>query len=168
LKIISGPVDFLGLNVYVPQYVRASSSPLGFEAVPRPTSSPRMASSWLYIGPEVAYWAPRLAAEVWKVKEVYITENGCSSDDVVAADGHIYDTDRVMYVRNHLANAQRATAEGYPLKGYFLWSLMDNFEWADGYTKRFGIFYVDFKTQKRTPKLSAEYYRNAIAQNAVV
>jgi beta-glucosidase len=73
-----------------------------------------------------------------------------------------------MYLRNCLGHFQRATREGLPLKGYFLWSLMDNFEWADGYSKRFGIHYVDFATQKRTPKLSAEWYRELIRRNALV
>jgi beta-glucosidase len=73
-----------------------------------------------------------------------------------------------MYLRNHLTHLERATAEGFPVKGYFLWSLMDNFEWADGFSKRFGIYYVDFKTQRRIPKLSAEWYREVIARNALV
>jgi beta-glucosidase len=73
-----------------------------------------------------------------------------------------------MYLRNYITQFHRAVAEGYPLKGYFLWSLMDNFEWADGYSKRFGIHYVDFKTQKRTPKLSAQWYKEVIARNAIV
>ena len=106
--------------------------------------------------------------DLWHVKELHITENGCSSDDVRAADGQVYDTDRVMYVRNHLIHVHRAVTEGIPLKGYFLWSLMDNFEWADGYTKRFGIHYVDFKTQARIPKLSAAFYKEVIAKNAVL
>ena len=70
-------------------------------------------------------------------------------------------------VKRSVVKAHRAASEGYPIKGYFLWSLMDNFEWADGYSKRFGLHYVDFKTQKRTPKLSAEWYREVIARNAV-
>ena len=82
--------------------------------------------------------------------------------------GRIDDVDRLMYLRNHLTQLHRAATEGYPVKGYFLWSLLDNFEWADGYSKRFGIHYVDFKTKKRTPKLSAEWYRQVIAQNAVI
>lgn len=168
MSTIGRPLDFVGINVYTPTYIRAADTPAGYAAVPRPSSAPRMASSWLYVGPEIAYWGPRHLGEIWKVKDVYITENGCSSDDQVAPDGHIYDTDRVMYVRNHLVHAHRATAEGWPLRGYFLWSLMDNFEWADGYGKRFGIHYVDFETQKRTPKLSAEYYREVIARNSVV
>jgi beta-glucosidase len=73
-----------------------------------------------------------------------------------------------MYLRSYLGQLHRATAEGYPVKGYFLWSLMDNFEWADGYTKRFGIHYVDFATQKRIPKLSAAWYKELIARNRLV
>jgi beta-glucosidase len=72
-----------------------------------------------------------------------------------------------MYLQQHLIHAHRATAEGYPLKGYFLWSLVDNFEWAFGYTKRFGIHYVNFQTQERTPKLSAQFYADVIRRNAV-
>jgi beta-glucosidase len=167
MKIISSPLDFVGLNVYTPDYVRADSSPEGYAVDHRPTSYPRMASDWLYIGPEVIYWAVRNVSEIWKPKALYITENGTSSDDVLTPDGRVEDTDRVMYLRNHLTHLHRAAAEGYPIKGYFLWSLLDNYEWADGYSKRFGLHYVDFKTQKRTPKLSANWYREVIARNAV-
>ena len=100
-------------------------------------------------------------------REIYITENGTSSEDLRTADGRIDDTDRVMFLRNYLTHLQRAAAEGYPIKGYFLWSLLDNFEWADGFSNRFGLHYVDFKTQERVPKLSAEWYREVIAHNAV-
>jgi beta-glucosidase len=168
MRAIGSPLDFVGLNVYAPEYVRAAHSEPGFVVVKKPSSFPHMASPWLYIGPEVIYWAVRNVSNLWKPKALYITENGCSSDDVLDPDGHIYDTDRLMYLRNHLANLQRAAAEGYPIKGYFLWSLLDNFEWADGYSKRFGIHYVDFKTLKRTPKLSAEFYKQVIGSNSVV
>ncbi|MGH9501358.1 MAG: GH1 family beta-glucosidase [Terriglobales bacterium] len=167
LKIIASPLDFVGLNVYTPEYVRADGSAAGYAVEKRQASYPHMASPWLFIGPEVIYWAVRNVSDIWKPKVLYITENGCSADDVVTSQGRIEDTDRVMYLRNHLANLHRAAAEGYPIKGYFLWSLLDNFEWADGYSKRFGLHYVDFKTQKRTPKLSAEWYREVISKNAV-
>jgi beta-glucosidase len=168
LKAISSPLDFIGINIYTPIYVRADSSALGFAVVPHPPSFPHMASPWLFVGPEALYWGPRHVAKIWNVKEIYITENGCSSSDVPAADGIVYDTDRVMYLRNYLSQLQRATADGVPVKGYFLWSLMDNFEWADGYTNRFGLHYVDYATQKRTPKLSAQFYKEVIAKNAVL
>ena len=167
LKIISSPLDFVGINIYTPQYVRADGSAIGFAVVPHPASFPHMISPWLFVGPEALYWGPRHVSKIWGVKEIYITENGCSSSDVPAADGMVYDTDRVMYLRNYLTQLQRATSEGVPVKGYFLWSLMDNFEWADGYSNRFGLHYVDYKTQKRTPKLSASFYKEVINRNGV-
>jgi beta-glucosidase len=168
LAIIASPLDFLGLNVYYPTYIRASSNSLGYEVVRPPSTFPHMQSEWLTLGPESIYWTPKLAADIWGVKEIYITENGCSADDQFAHDGHIYDSDRVMYLRNYLTQLQRATAEDIPLKGYFLWSLLDNFEWSSGYSKRFGITHVDYNTLSRTPKTSFSFYQNVIAKHAVV
>ena len=168
MKAIGSPIDFLGLNIYGPSYVRADDSAQGYAIVPRQASYPHMASPWIAVGPEVLYWGVRNVSELWNPKAIYITENGCSADDVMTADGRIEDTDRVMYLRNHLTHLHRATSGGFPVKGYFVWSLLDNFEWADGYSKRFGIHYVDFKTQKRTAKLSAKWYREAVRRNAVV
>ncbi len=167
MKAIGSPLDFVGLNIYTPTYVRADDSPRGFAVEPNPASYPHMASPWLTLGPECIYWGVRNVCDLWAPKGIYITENGTSSDDVLTPEGRVEDTDRVMYLRNHLTHLHRATSEGYPVKGYFLWSLLDNYEWADGYSKRFGIHYVDFKTLKRTPKLSAEWYRNVIASNVV-
>jgi beta-glucosidase len=90
-----------------------------------------------------------------------------SAADDVSSDGSVYDIDRIMYLRNYLAQLQRATSEGVPVRGYFLWSLMDNFEWIYGFEKRFGLYRVDFETQLRTPKLSVSFYRNVIERNAV-
>ncbi len=168
LKIISSPMDFVGINVYQPEWIRADHSESGYVVVPFPASYPTMFSPWLKIGPEALYWAPKHAADLWKIKSIYITENGASSTDTVAPDGHVYDTDRVMFLRNYLTQLQRGITDGVPVKGYFLWSLLDNFEWADGYDKRFGITYVDFKTQKRIPKLSADFYSSVIAHQRVV
>ena len=167
MKVIGSKLDFLGLNVYQPTYIRADSSPKGYAVVRPPASYPHMLSPWLTIGPEALYWSPKLASKIWSLKEVYITENGASSADVLTPEGKILDTDRVMYLRNYITQLQRAVAEGVPVKGYFLWSLIDNYEWADGYDKRFGIHYVDFATQKRTPKLSAQFYREVIARNCL-
>jgi beta-glucosidase len=167
MKIIGSRVDFVGLNVYQPEYARAGASPGGYIVEPRPSSYPRMASPWLFIGPEVIYWAIRHVSELWNPQSIYITENGASAEDSRMPDGRIDDTDRVMFLRNYLTHLHRAAAEGYRIKGYFLWSLLDNFEWADAYSKRFGIYYVDFESQTRTPKLSAEWYRKVIARNAV-
>jgi beta-glucosidase len=127
-----------------------------------------MRSSWQPLGPEVLYWAPRHVRSLWNPASIFITENGCATADVVAVDGHVYDTDRVMFLRGCLTELQRATSEGIPVDGYFLWSALDNFEWAEGFGDRFGIVYVDFGTQERIPKLSASWFREAITRNAVV
>jgi beta-glucosidase len=167
MAAIGSPLDFLALNIYQPQWARADDGPDGYAVIPHLASSPRMASPWLYVGPEVAYWAVRQVSELWQPKTLYVSENGCSADDPVIA-GRVDDADRIMYLRNYFGQFRRAVAEGYPLRGYFLWSLMDNFEWADGYTKRFGIHYTDFATQRRIPKLSAAWYKEVIRQNRIV
>jgi beta-glucosidase len=169
LRVIAAPVDFVGINVYIPtSLVIASDQPPGYRQIPFNVSHPKMFSAWHRLEPEVLYWAPRLLHSIWKPKEIYITENGCAASDEIAADGNVYDSDRVMYLRNGMAHLQRATAEGVPVKGNFVWSAMDNLEWTDGYGTRFGIVYVDFKTQKRTPKLSAAWFKEAARRNAVV
>ncbi|BBB97784.1 MULTISPECIES: GH1 family beta-glucosidase [Bradyrhizobium] len=168
LKIISQPNDFVGLNIYAPQcYVLATDHAPGWKPLPMPASFPHMSSEWLRIAPETIYWAPRIAAKLWNIKSIYISENGTSGEDKVHPDGQIYDLDRIMFLRNYLAQLQRATADGVPVHGYFLWSLMDNFEWIFGYEKRFGLYRVDFETQARVPKLSAAFYRDVIARNAI-
>jgi beta-glucosidase len=168
LRIISSPIDFVGLNVYTPNhYVIAADNSAGFDLVPFPASFPHMDAEWLMIGPEAMYWAPRHVAKLWGVQSIYITESGTSSTDQPAADGRINDLDRIMYLRAYLTQLQRAAAEGVPVSGYFHWSLMDNFEWSFGYTQRYGLYHVDFATQRRTAKLSAAFYRETIARNAV-
>jgi beta-glucosidase len=126
-----------------------------------------MGLPFLRVVPEAGYWGVRHLAEAGHNKPVYITENGTFAADEVT-NGRIDDTERVMYLRSYIGNMQRAIAEGYPLKGYFLWSLLDNFEWADGYTARFGLYYTDFATQKRLPKLSAAWYKALIAGDAMI
>jgi beta-glucosidase len=111
---------------------------------------------------------PRQVQSIWGAKSIFITENGCAADDVVADDGRIYDTDRLMFLRAMLTQLQRATADGVPVNGYFYWSSQDNLEWNAGFGNRFGLVYVDFKAQKRTPKLSAMWFREAARRNAVV
>src|SRR5712672_2403679 len=168
LKIISSKNDFVGLNIYAPQfYIAASDKKPGWTVLPFPASFPHMKSEWLRVGPEVIYWAPRLAAKIWNIENIYISENGTSSEDKLSADGKVNDLDRVMFLRNYLAQLQRATSEGVPVRGYFLWSLMDNFEWIFGFDQRFGAYHVDFKTQARTPKLSVSFYRDVVAKNAI-
>jgi beta-glucosidase len=169
MRIIGSPLDFVGINVYRPStYVTASDAEPGYRVLPESPSHPRMAAAWQLLGPEVLYWAPRLVQSIWNVKEIYITENGCAASDVISADGSVSDSDRIMYLRNAMTQLQRATAEGVPVKGNFFWSAMDNFEWSEGYSQRFGLVHVDFRTQQRTPKLSAQWFREAAARNAVV
>jgi beta-glucosidase len=168
LKAIGSPLDFVGINCYTADWVRAASTPAGYAMVPNPASYPHMMSPWIHVGPEALYWAPKFVSQLWKPKEIYITENGTSSTDVLTPEGAVYDTDRVMYLRNYLTQLHRAVSEGVPVRGYFVWSFMDNYEWADGYAYRFGIHYVDFKIQKRTPKLSAHFYREVINRNGIV
>jgi beta-glucosidase len=169
LKIIASPLDFVGINVYRPSiYVLPSDDPSGYKEVPINASHPKMQSSWHIYDPEVMYWAPRHVHSIWGTKSIFITENGCAALDVVADDGKVYDSDRVMFLRGCLGQLQRATAEDVPVDGCFVWSAQDNLEWTAGYGNRFGLIYVDFDTLERKPKLSAEWFREAARQNAVV
>ena len=167
LKTISTPLDFVGLNIYDPTWIRATSSELGYEVVDMPKSYPHMAALWLGVAPDGMYWSPKLLHELWGVKEIYITENGAASLDVPTKQGEVLDVDRIEFLRSYLAQLQRAIGDGVPVKGYFLWSLLDNYEWSDGYAIRFGITYVDYATQKRTVKLSGEFYKQVIARNGL-
>ncbi|MDB5328237.1 MAG: beta-glucosidase [Phycisphaerales bacterium] len=168
MRVIHTPLDYVGLNLYTPTYIRPDpESKRGWAQVHHNDSYPRMVMPWLGIGPSILYWAPRLVAETWGVKSIYITENGCANGDIQTEQGDIHDTARMMFLQNHFIQAHRAVDEGVPLHGYFLWSLLDNFEWATGYTRRFGLCYVNYQTQQRTPKLSAKFYRDVIRRNAV-
>jgi beta-glucosidase len=113
------------------------------------------------------YWGTKFVWERYHCP-IYITENGLSSMDWVAKDGKVYDLGRVDYLAGYLEQLQRASAEGVDLRGYFHWSLLDNFEWAEGYKQHFGLVFIDHQTQARIPKISAGYYRNVIARNAVL
>lgn len=169
LSVISSPMDFMGINVYKPAYcAMASDTAPGWRAIPFAKAHPRMFNSWLALAPEAIYWASRVVQSLWAAPEIFITENGCASDDEVALAGHIYDTDRVAFLRSFLPQRQRATADGIPVKGYFHWSMMDNFEWMAGYGNPFGMVHVDVDTLARTPKLSAQWFRQAAAHNRVV
>jgi beta-glucosidase len=169
LNVIGSPLDFVGINVYCPvTYVVASDEPPGSLDVPFAKGHAKAAVNNFPIGPECLYWAPKFVQSLWGAKEIFITENGCAGDEVIADDGNIYDTDRVMFIRAHLTQLQRATDEGVPVGGYFYWSSQDNLEWTAGFGNRFGLVYVDFDTLERKPKLSAEWFREASRQNAVV
>ena len=167
LGLISSPTDFLGLNLYSGDFARMGKDGQP-ELIPFPRQFPRGDLPWINVTPEVLYWGIRHASEVYGVKSFYMTENGAAFDDEVTANGEVLDLDRREYVRNHLISVHRAISEGYDVRGYFLWSLMDNFEWAEGYSKRFGIVRVDYETQARTPKLSAGWYGQVALENRLV
>ncbi|MFW5798674.1 MAG: family 1 glycosylhydrolase, partial [Planctomycetota bacterium] len=168
MDLIGQPLDVLTINGYCPANVIPYDNKRGYRVLPVPRSYPTYVPKWLRFGPNILYWVPRFATEVWDAKAIYITENGCACDDVQDADGNVYDTDRVLYLRQHFIAMSRAIAEGYPLKGYFLWSFIDNFEWAEGYSQRFGITWCNFETLQRVPKFSARWYGEVIKNGHVV
>ncbi len=170
LETIGQPLDSLGCNLYTGSYVRAADNARGYEVLPMPKAYPQMEMPWLDIVPESLYWGIRLIGDAFKRPDlpIYIMENGCATSDEVTSRGEVLDLGRIMFLRSYLHNARRAIAEGYPLKGYFHWSLLDNFEWALGYTKRFGLVYVDYRTQKRIPKESYRWYQRVVRQGCVV
>ncbi|HUG11788.1 MAG TPA: GH1 family beta-glucosidase [Opitutaceae bacterium] len=165
--LISAPTDFLGLNLYTAPFVRAGSDGEP-EVVPMPAAYPRADSSWLNWVPQVMYWGTRFAAETYGVEHIFITENGCGYNDEPVVGGEVNDLNRREFLRAYLRELQRAIHDGVPVRGYFVWTLMDNFEWEDGYERRFGIVHVDFATQVRTPKLSARYYAAVMRENRIV
>jgi beta-glucosidase len=148
------PIDFFGLNYYAPMYVAAAPQNLlgaWFGAVPAGT---RFTAFGWPIDPSGLTDALHRLRDQYGNPDIYVTENGACYDDPVAPDGTVHDDDRVAYLRDHLAAARRALADGVKLRGYFVWSLLDNFEWAEGYSRRFGVIHVDFASLKRTPKTS--------------
>jgi beta-glucosidase len=177
LAVISAPVDFYGVNYYNPARVADPSSPIppspgvALENAPfkvvEVEGYPRTAFGWpvvpdglreLLVGLKTAYGE--------KLPPIYITENGCAYDDAVGVDGKVHDDDRIAYLDAHLRAVAQAVDEGVDVAGYYTWSLLDNFEWAEGYTKRFGLVHVDYDTQRRTPKDSFAWYRDVIAAHA--
>jgi beta-glucosidase len=165
--LISLPTDFLGLNLYTATFVRAGEGGKP-QALAFPAHYPQADSPWLQLIPQTIYWATRCVKEVYGVKAIYITENGCGYNDEPVLRGEVIDLHRRDFLRNYLRETHRAIADGVPIRGYFLWSFMDNFEWEDGYLRRFGIVHVDFETQVRTPKLSARYFTTVMRENRIV
>jgi beta-glucosidase len=163
LEVMKQPVDFLGINVYNGRTVKAAAGPEGWEAVPEPAGSPITGNDWS-VTPGALYWAPRLFHERYRLP-IAVTENGTCSRDWVSLDGQVHDAPRIDFTARYLRELRRATADGTPVRAYFHWSLLDNFEWAQGYKDRFGMVFVDFPTQKRTLKDSARWYREVIASN---
>ncbi len=170
MELIHQPLDALGLNCYTGDYVRAVDGPRGYEVVPHADDYPAMHLSWLKVVPEAMYWVLSESSQLSGRADLplYVTENGCAGTDKLTEGGEILDTDRILYLRSYLRQLQRAVGDKVPVKGYFGWSLLDNFEWAGGYSKRFGLVYVDYQTQKRTAKLSYQWMQNVIREGRVV
>lgn len=167
MELISSPTDFLGINVYSGSAVEPAANAEGYRVLPFPKGYPNLALDWLKPLPQALYWSVRLHREVYGIEKSYISESGCACEDVKDADGRIIDLDRVQWVRDHVRESHRAAREGLGLAGFFQWSLLDNFEWSEGYYKRFGIVYVDYDTQERIPKESAKLYREIIRSGIV-
>jgi beta-glucosidase len=170
LEIIHQPLDGLGFNVYSGVYVRAAENSQGYEVLDFPPGYPRLHMPWLQEVPDSLYWGIRHVSDTLERPglPLFISENGCAAQDQLTPNGEVLDLDRIHYLRQYLRAAHRAIAEGYPLTGYFLWSFMDNFEWAWGYDRRFGITYIDYATQQRLPKASFHWYAACIQHNQVL
>ncbi|WP_032762470.1 GH1 family beta-glucosidase [Streptomyces sp. CNS654] len=166
LETIAAPLDWLGLNYYFRQIVTADPDGPGPRAKQVSVPGARLTHmDWEVHAEGLKQLLLRLTEE-YGVQRIYVTENGSAYEDVVAADGSVHDPERVRYLEEHLAACARAVAEGAPLAGYFAWSLMDNFEWAYGYDKRFGLVHVDYATQRRTVKSSGLRYAELIREHA--
>jgi len=161
-ELMKQPMDFLGLNIYEGQPVKAGADGKA-EVVARPVGHPMTAFRWP-VEPESLYWGPRFMYERYKLP-IYITENGLSNIDWVSLDGKVHDPQRIDFTQRYLLALRRAVADGVDVRGYFHWSLMDNFEWSAGYKERFGLIHVDFETQGRVIKDSAKWYRGVIESN---
>lgn len=162
MKTISQPLDYCGVNLYFAPRVKAGANGAA-EVVPERPDIPRSHYGWA-LTPDVLYWGPKFLSERYR-KPIVITENGWSSEDAPAADGKVHDAQRVAFLNSYLKSLLRASQEGIAVSGYLHWSLLDNFEWAEGFGQRFGLIYVDYKTQQRIVKDSAIRYKEIIASN---
>ncbi|MFF7965129.1 GH1 family beta-glucosidase [Streptomyces sp. NPDC007903] len=162
LETIAAPLDWLGLNYYMPAHVADDpDGPAPYTRSVRREGVPRTGMDWEIDASGIETLLLRLTEE-YGARRIYVTENGSSFPDLVGPDGTVDDPERRAYLESHLAACASAAAKGAPLAGYFAWSLMDNFEWAYGYDKRFGLFHVDYATQARTIKASGRRYAEII------
>jgi beta-glucosidase len=164
LTSIKQPIDFLGMNYYAPMYIADAPQTLfGAQFGATPPGTRFTDFGWPIDAGGLTETLGRLRDE-YGHPDVYVTENGACYNDAPAADGTVHDGDRIGYLRDHLAAMRAALAAGIKVRGYFVWSLLDNFEWAEGYSRRFGIIFVDFASEKRTPKASFAYLRETIGR----
>lgn len=162
LKLMHQPIDFYAQNIYNGKEIKAGENgePV---VVERPKDAPVTALGWP-ITPKCLYWAPIFFTERYGLP-FYLSENGTSVNDVIAEDGGVHDKERIDFLSSYLAQLERSADAGADIRGYFLWTFMDNFEWAQGYIPRFGIVYTDYETQKRIPKDSAYWYKKYIEEH---
>jgi beta-glucosidase len=166
---VKQPIDFLGVNYYMRTIVRAPTAADDAQFPWIGTSQvdpdvPRSSLGWEMTPNTFTDLLVRLAAD-YGSPPIFVTENGCALDDVIGPDGEVHDPRRVEFYRGHLAAVEEAIGRGVDVRGYFAWSLMDNFEWGYGYRPRFGITYVDYPTQRRIPKDSARWYAEVVRRN---
>jgi beta-glucosidase len=178
MDTIRQPIDFLGVNYYAPVFLRAGdpddlrvNEELARCELPgvveyRPAKLDRTPMGWL-VDPDGLYDLLLQVSGQAPGLPLYITENGCAAEDYVDPLGEVKDLERISYLHQHLEAAARAIKAGVNLAGYYVWSLLDNFEWGWGFQKRFGIVFVDFETQRRIPKASAQFYSEVVRANAV-
>jgi beta-glucosidase len=165
MKLISQKTDFIAYNCYTGWQVRAGANG-ATERLPGGwgIGNARGTLAWLDVAPQAIYWAARFQTERYGLPLVF-SENGYCNTDFVHLDGKVHDPQRIDFMTRYLRAISRAIKEGVPVEGYFYWSILDNFEWAEGYKDRFGLVHVDYQTQKRTPKDSAYWYRDTIQSN---
>ena len=167
LEAMARPIDFLGVNYYFRNIVRAGTDGLGWETERAPAGATDVSNiGWADTPDGLREILGRIRRE-YTTLPTYVTENGMSLDDAVGPDGGVDDPRRIDYLAGHIAAAEAAIADGTDLRGYYVWSLLDNFEWGLGYRPRFGLVYVDYATQQRIPKSSAHWYSGVIAANGL-
>jgi beta-glucosidase len=169
MEIISTPVDFMGVNYYFRTLPVEWADPATMSFKDRSNEGSEYTAMGWEIYPEGLYQLLTRFHRDYGIKKLYITENGSAFQDSVVEEGgnnFVHDAGRKKYLQDHFGAALRAYRDGAPLAGYFVWSLLDNFEWAYGYDKRFGIVYVDYPTQKRIIKDSAYWYESLLKGTA--
>lgn len=159
MKLIHQPLDFMGQNIYNGYYVRAGADGEP-EFVKRPPGFAKTAVNWP-VTPKCFYYGIKFLTERYHLP-LYITENGMSCHDTVSVDGKVHDADRISFLDSYIGAMEQAVEDGADVRGYFVWTFLDNFEWEKGYHERFGLVYVDFQTQQRIVKDSAYWYQKVI------
>jgi beta-glucosidase len=162
MALISQKLDFLGLNLYTGTIVKHDDEH-GFIVCPPKNGYDQNALKW-HVLPQTLYYSPKFLYEKYKLP-IIIAENGLTLSDWVSLDGKVHDPNRIDYMHRYLKELKRASEEGIDIKGYFTWSIFDNFEWSEGYNERFGLIHVDFHTLKRTPKDSYYWYGKLMSNN---